>query len=98
MVGQAAKVARAELASDLGERQADAIAIGQRRRWVNLNLRQRKVGVGEQMVQAGGLCEKLLAVGEVLKLASSAEAEVLAGGVARSGSAYGCDGMLIGIA
>jgi hypothetical protein len=74
------EVTGAELAGDFGEGEADAVAVGKRRRGVKLELGKLEAGGGEERAKAGGFGGELRGVGEVLELASAARAEVGAGG------------------
>jgi len=80
VVGQTADVACAQLAVDLGEGEANAVAVGQRRGWVDLKFGQRDAGCFEQPAKLSGFISELCRVGEMLELASAARAEVRAGG------------------
>jgi hypothetical protein len=81
VVGQTADVACAQLAVDLGEGEANAVAVGQRRGWVDLKFGQRDAGCFEQPAKLSGFISELCRVGEMLELASAARAEVRAGGI-----------------
>jgi hypothetical protein len=67
------------LAVGFGEGEADAIAVGERRRGVELNLREREAGCVEGCAELLGFLAELRGVREVLKLATAARAEVWAG-------------------
>ena len=72
-------VTGAELAAYFGEGEADAVAVGEGRRGVELDFRQREAGVAEECLEAGRFLPQLGGVGEVLELAAAAGAEVRAG-------------------
>lgn len=80
-----------EAAADGGEGEADAVAVGERRRGMQLERGQREAA--EDGAELRGLAFELRGVGEVLQLASTAEAEVRAGrsGLLRLGR--GCGGL-----
>src|SRR5208283_1514842 len=80
VVGQSADVACAELAVDHGKGEADAIAVGQRRGWVDLKFGQRDAGCFEQPAKLSGFRSELGRVCHVLELAAAAAAEVRTGG------------------
>ena len=82
---QSAYVAGAQLAVDLCEGEADAIAVGQRRGWVDLKFGQRDARCFDQSAKLSGFIAKLCRVGEMLELASAARAEVRAWGNRGSG-------------
>jgi len=73
------EVAGAELAVDFAKGEADAVAVGERRGWVELEFGESEAGGFEQRVKLSGFIAELRGVGEVLKLASAAGAEVRAG-------------------
>ena len=78
VIAGGADVAGAELVVDCVEREADAVAVGERRRWVELEFGQREVGGGEQRAKLCGFVPELGCVGEVLELAAAAGAKVRA--------------------
>lgn len=69
-----------ELAVDLGECEADAVAVGEGRGWVELKRGQREAGGFEVRAELSGFVAELRRVGEVLELAAAARTEVRAAG------------------
>ena len=92
-VGVASDVAGAELAAELAEGEADAVAVGERRGRVDLQLGQRELGSVQVHAELGGLFVELRGVGEVLELTSAAGAEVRTGrcGVRGRGGDFGIE-------
>jgi hypothetical protein len=75
--GCAAQVAGPETAVDIAQGEADAVAVGEWRRWVKLELGQSEGA--EQFAESRGFAVELLGVREVLELAAAAGAEVRTG-------------------